>query len=129
MYKKRVKLNTKSQAAMEFLMYKTKSFMPKNSKAQAAMEFLMTYGWALLVVLIAIGALAFFGLLNPSRFLPDKAELGPGLIIQGMSVNETHTTLIVKNGLGRTIRDLEINLTSCENSDSISTKITVLSHF
>jgi uncharacterized protein (UPF0333 family) len=29
-------------------------------RGQAAMEFLMTYGWAILVVLIAIGALAYF---------------------------------------------------------------------
>ena len=29
-------------------------------KSQAAMEFLMTYGWAILVVLVAIGALAYF---------------------------------------------------------------------
>lgn len=27
----------------------------------AVMEFLMTYGWAILVVLVAIGALAYFG--------------------------------------------------------------------
>lgn len=39
-------------------------------QAQAAMEFLMTYGWALLIVLIAIGALAFFGVLNHERFVP-----------------------------------------------------------
>jgi len=43
----------------------------RNKKGQAAMEFLMTYGWALLVVLIAIGALAFFGVLNPSRFFAE----------------------------------------------------------
>ena len=29
-------------------------------KAQAALEFLMTYGWVIMVVLIAIGALAYF---------------------------------------------------------------------
>ena len=39
-------------------------------KGQAAMEFLMTYGWAILVVLAAIAALAYFGVLSPARFLP-----------------------------------------------------------
>jgi hypothetical protein len=43
-------------------------------KSQAAMEFLMTYGWAILVVLIVIGALAYFGVLKPSNFLPDKCS-------------------------------------------------------
>jgi len=33
-------------------------------KGQAAIEFLVTYGWAILIVLIAIGALAYFGVLN-----------------------------------------------------------------
>ena len=37
----------------------------KHKKSQAAMEFLMTYGWAILVVLAAIAALAYFGVLNP----------------------------------------------------------------
>ena len=35
--------------------------MKKNNRAQAALEFLMTYGWAILVVLVSIGALAYFG--------------------------------------------------------------------
>jgi|SRR3990167_9969356 len=36
-----------------------------NKKGQAAMEFLMTYGWAILVVLIALGALFYLGVFNP----------------------------------------------------------------
>jgi hypothetical protein len=43
-----------------------------SKKGQAAMEFLMTYGWAIVVVLAAIGALAYFGVLSPSKLLPDK---------------------------------------------------------
>jgi hypothetical protein len=34
-------------------------------KGQAAMEFLMTYGWAILVVLIALGALFYLGVFSP----------------------------------------------------------------
>jgi hypothetical protein len=36
-----------------------------NKKAQIAMEFLMTYGWAILVVLIVLAALFFLGIFNP----------------------------------------------------------------
>jgi hypothetical protein len=43
-------------------------------KGQEAMEFLMTYGWAILVVIAAIAALAYFGVLDPSRLLPDDCE-------------------------------------------------------
>jgi hypothetical protein len=113
----------KSQVAIKFLRYKTKGFMPKNSRAQAAMEFLMTYGWALLVVLIAIAALAFFGLLNPSRFLPQKADLGSGLIVSDAYVDEGKVVLIVYNGLGETLSKFNITVDNCEDSPGISDSI------
>ncbi len=47
-------------------------------KGQAAMEFLMTYGWAILVVLIAVGALAYFGVLNPDKLLGEKCTISTG---------------------------------------------------
>jgi hypothetical protein len=40
----------------------------KFKKSQVVMEFLMTYGWAILVVLIAIGALAYFDVFTPEKF-------------------------------------------------------------
>ena len=41
-------------------------------KGQAAMEFLMTYGWAILIVVIAVAALAAFGVFNPQRFAQER---------------------------------------------------------
>ena len=46
-------------------------------KGQAALEFLTTYGWAFLVILIMIGTLAYFGILNPSKLLPSRCTVGP----------------------------------------------------
>lgn len=46
--------------------------MFRQKKGQAAMEFLMTYGWAILVVLAAIGALAYFGVLSPEKLVPER---------------------------------------------------------
>ena len=71
-------------------------------KAQAAMEFLMTYGWAILVVLIAIGALAYFGVLSPEKFLPEKCVIstGSGLFCQEFSATSGtpgNITLRIKN--------------------------------
>ena len=37
-----------------------KQTITNQKKGQAAIEFLMTYGWAILVVLVVISALAFF---------------------------------------------------------------------
>ena len=36
-----------------------------NRRAQSAMEYLMTYGWAILVVLIALSALFYLGVFDP----------------------------------------------------------------
>ena len=60
-------------------------------KAQGALEFLMTYGWAFLVILIMIGALAYFGVLNPSRFLPDRCDFGTQVLCK-------ENQFIIQNG-------------------------------
>lgn len=88
-------------------------------KGQAAMEFLMTYGWALLVVLVAIGALAFFGVLNPSQFLPSTCTITPGLHCDDFIVSEANgVTVIIQNGLGNGITDAYINATGCSGSST-----------
>lgn len=46
-------------------------------QGQAALEFLTTYGWAFLVILIMIGSLAYFGILNPTKILPNRCNFGP----------------------------------------------------
>jgi hypothetical protein len=92
-----------------------------NKKGQAAMEFLMTYGWAILVVLIAIGALAYFGVLNPGKYLPNSCTISNQFgcsefkAVGGSSV----ITLVVQNGRGvnfqispAILADTSINLTS-----------------
>jgi hypothetical protein len=58
-------------------------------KGQAAMEFLMTYGWAILVVLIAIGALVYFGVTRPQSMLPQKCTISTG---SGLYCAEFSTT-------------------------------------
>ncbi len=42
-----------------------------NNKGQAAMEFLMTYGWAILAAIIAIGVLSYFGIFSPGNFITE----------------------------------------------------------
>jgi len=81
-------------------------------KAQAAMEFLMTYGWAILVVLLAIAALAYFGVLNPGRYLPSSCTLGTGLGCVEHKVDSTsgEITLVIQNGMGQNLNSLNISM-------------------
>jgi uncharacterized protein (UPF0333 family) len=39
-----------------------------NKKGQSAMEYLMTYGWAILIVIIVAAALYALGVFNPATF-------------------------------------------------------------
>lgn len=41
-------------------------------RGQAALEFLSTYGFAFLLILVMIGALSYFGVLNPKGLIPDR---------------------------------------------------------
>ena len=84
----------------------------KGLKAQAAMEFLMTYGWAILVVLIVIGALAYFGVLSPSTLLPEKCTFPVSLTCTDHSVAQTSMTFIMLNGAGRDMRVWAVSATS-----------------
>ena len=82
-------------------------------KAQAAMEFLMTYGWAILVVLIAISALTYFGVLNPSKFLPEKCDMVPGLNCIDHKVTTTQIQLVINNGMGQDLKNFTISMNDC----------------
>jgi len=80
-------------------------------KAQAAMEFLMTYGWAILVVLVAIGALAYFGVLNPQRFLPDSCQGPAGFdcidkaqVDASGAAGTDYIEIIAKNNIGYSMK-------------------------
>jgi len=46
-----------------------------SSKAQSAMEYLMTYGWAILIIAVVLGALFQLGVFNANNFAP-KAPPG-----------------------------------------------------
>ena len=85
-------------------------------KGQAAMEFLMTYGWAILVVLAAIGALAYFGVLSPESFLPEKCMLEPGVDCTGFKVTPTETTLVMRNGMGKDLTVNGVTIGTCNST-------------
>ncbi|MBW2965595.1 hypothetical protein KY342_00660 [Candidatus Woesearchaeota archaeon] len=91
-----------------------------DKKAQAAMEFLMTYGWAILVVLAAIGALAYFGVLSPDRFLPEKCTLPSGIACLDFRYSGTAVEMSIQNGAGfdMTGVSVTINGTGCAGTDA-----------
>lgn len=46
-------------------------------RAQVALEFITTYGWAILIVTIMIGALAYYGVVNPKNLIQENCISSP----------------------------------------------------
>jgi len=85
-----------------------------HTKSQAALEFLTTYGWAFLVILIMIGTLAYFGILNPSKILPNRCNFGAEFQCLDYQISSTSGTfkLRLKNNVGEPIDTSSINLST-----------------
>jgi len=89
----------------------------KKKKGQAAIEFLTTYGWAMMAVVVIIGSLSYFDLLDTKRFVSEKCDLGSQ--IQCMEVYANDDTggmttpnfkLAIRNNYPVNIRIMQVNL-------------------
>ncbi len=80
-------------------------------RSQVAIEFLVTYGWAILIVMIAIGALASFGILNPSKYLADKCIFGNNFQCTDYQITTSQADIIIVNGLGQKVYSPNVTLT------------------
>lgn len=99
--------------------------LQKNAKSQAALEFLTTYGWAFLVILIMIGTLAYFGVLKPSKILPNRCNIGPEFQCVDYQISATGSTfkLRLKNNAGEPITVQSVTLSS-ESATAYSCTLT-----
>lgn len=87
--------------------------MKSNKKGQAAMEFLMTYGWAILAAVIVIGALAAFGVFNPSTYVPNSCTLAAPFGCNAGIVNTTGVFIELNNGAGETLMITNFTVSDC----------------
>jgi hypothetical protein len=91
---------------------KTKSY---NKKGQAAMEFMMTYGWAVMALVVSFAALYSFGvILKPSG--QDMCALSPGIICKEFIVGNNGIAITVNNGLSNNINNVRVNITNIPGS-------------
>ena len=103
-------------------------------RAQAAMEFLTTYGWALLVAIVVIGALAYFGVLSPGKFVPDSCQMTGQVSCVAMDVssdtddpdatreNDYKLKFSIQNNAGKVIHLTEVSALGDPESDSKNVK-------
>jgi hypothetical protein len=63
-------------------------------KGQTAVEYLMTYGWAILIILIVAGVLAYYGIFAPAGFLaPTARGFGQIQVLNPWSVSSSDGTI------------------------------------
>jgi hypothetical protein len=92
-------------------------------KSQVALEFLVTYGWAILASMIAIAALAYFGITNPAKTLPDKCIFSNNFVCSDYIINSPNTVKVkLINGLGQS---LYLPNASVINSSGVSSLCTL----
>lgn len=84
-----------------------------NKKGQAAMEFLMTYGWAILAAIVAIAALAYFGVFSPGKLVADSITLSAPFSAKAATVSTTQVQIELLQNLGETINVTTITVGSC----------------
>jgi uncharacterized protein (UPF0333 family) len=84
-----------------------------DKKGQAAMEFLMTYGWAILAAIIAIGVLAYFGVFSPGKYMPNACTLNAPLGCDDYRVTSSGVDLVIRNGAGDAINVTNVVVGSC----------------
>ncbi|MBN1157483.1 hypothetical protein JXA85_07715 [Candidatus Woesearchaeota archaeon] len=96
--------------------------MKSKKSAQAAMEFLMTYGWAILIVIIVIGAFVYFGVLNPRELVPRRCTL-QGFNCADHKLSASGFELVLTNAYGIDVRVDYVNFSS-ETADLVTCKNT-----
>ncbi len=92
-------------------------------KAQSAMEYLMTYGWAILIVIIVAAALYALGIFNPATY---TGRIPTGFTTLGApedwDVNsDGDVRIILNNRLASQITVYEISVTSGTTTDTWET--------
>lgn len=80
---------------------------------QAMSEFLITYGWAVIVILVLIGGLsglAQVGLIRSDHIVPERCILDVGVSCNDFNVNEDRAAISLINGLGKNIKVENISI-------------------
>ena len=88
------------------------SYMSITRKSQSALEYMMTYGWAILIIVIVAGVLYSFGIFNPSSSASTTITGFSGLgVTQAACIQGGALQLQIGNALGYTVNITKLNTT------------------
>ncbi len=82
----------------------------------------MTYGWAILAAIIAIGVLAYFGVFTPGTFISNSITVNaPFGTTQELSLATSSINFVLRNGGGDSATISNINVAGCGTNSSSMT--------
>jgi hypothetical protein len=95
-------------------------------KGQTAMEYLMTYGWAILIIMVVLAVLFYLGVLNPAGLTPNQCTFPAGVtcVTYKLMANTGQLVLDLGQGTGKTIRVTGVYCTSNSTSSYSPTNVT-----
>ena len=100
--------------------------MGLNHRSQSALEYMMTYGWAILVIVIVAAVLYSLGIFSPSSSLSTTitgfSNLGT---VNAVCLGGTSFTISMGDSTGYPINVTEINLTSSSGKTTYSPNILI----
>ena len=103
--------NIKGNSHFDFVA--NRNVLSKSKRSQAAMEFLMTYGWAILAAVIAIGVLAYFGVFTPGKYITGTAVVTPPFYVNAWNAKAAGVTLELKNNGAETYNITSVDVVGC----------------
>lgn len=95
-------------------------------KGQVAIEFITTYGWAFLVMMLAIFVASSFGVFDSGAIVPDRCTTSNDFRCEDFrlylneTTNEISFDVVISNRVGSTIEEFNLVGLSVENFGSIA---------
>jgi hypothetical protein len=97
-----------------------------NRKSQSALEYMMTYGWAILIIVIVAGVLYSLGIFTPSSSTGTTITGFNGFgSVQVECIGNQGAVIQLGDNLGYPIRLLNVSVSSASGSSSVYTQQTI----
>ena len=91
---------------------KPKGVKMVGKKGQSALEYLMTYGWAILIIIIVGGVLYYYGVFSPSKLVGESKVGFSKVQVDTWAVDATNDDIkfIFENRAGKQINITNVNV-------------------
>ena len=92
-------------------------------KGQSALEYLITYGWAILVILVVLAVLWYYGIFNPANWAQEQIKSGSAfnVALTDKSLNTTNLNIMLSS-----LMAVSANITKIEVTGDVTGTYTLV---